>query len=40
MIETSAISQYNTIEQIPGFYKISPYLAEIMLKDFNLHQKR
>ena len=37
IIESSAISHYNSIEQRPGFYKISPYLAKIMLKDFNLH---
>ena len=33
IIESSAISRYNTTEQRPGFYKISPYLAKIILKD-------
>ena len=28
--ESSSISHYNTIEQRPGFYKISPYLAKII----------
>ena len=37
IIESSAISHYNTIEQRPGFFNISPYLAKIMMKDFNLH---
>ena len=39
IIRSFAISHYNIISQRSGFYKISPYLVKIMLKDFNL-QKR
>ena len=32
------ILYYNTIQQRPGFYKMSPYLVKIMLKkNLNLH---
>ena len=40
IIESSAISYYNSTQQRPGFYKISPYLPKIMLKDFNSHKQR
>ena len=32
IIESSDVVHYNTIEQRPGFYKISPYLAKICWK--------
>ena len=39
IIELSAISYYKTIQQRSGFYKISPYLFKMMLKDFNLYKQ-
>ena len=39
IVDSSAISILNTLPQRPGFYKISPFLARIILKNFNIHHK-
>ena len=40
IIEPSAISYYKIMQQGPGFYKISPYRAKMILEDFNLCKQR
>ena len=40
IIEPSAISYYKTIQERPGFYRISPYPTQMILKYFSLHKQR
>ena len=36
LLESTLIFKTNHIKQCPGFYKISPYLADIMLDENNI----
>ena len=37
IIKACALTNYDTITQRQGFYKISPFLAKKVLKDFNIY---